>query len=597
MKQHMTVRRKIILLSCMMVLIATILPGSWFFYEYYHTQIKNASQSVHSLADQMEVTLNKTFDSINNTALSMLASEPIRGWLSGMITFQKGTRQYTEMITEVQNNAKFNVMFSESWLSNCITSAHLQVDNHIVELLPALSSDPIRKRDLEELLEQFQQQRASTVYLTPTQPGQDIVFIKQLRNFNATKSLYLVLGIAQKPFSQILGNTTQELTANISNQEQVVFFSSDPTQVSQVIPPVETDSSFTLFQSKKGDNFGLSLPLQGTDFHMNITVPKHYYIDPMLSTLKWYLFLMLLILLLFVSFTAITLSVHTRFIQNLTEKMNLVRQKDYSARMDAYREKDLNSISLTFNKMTSEMQELIDRVYKKELLLKQAEIARLQAQMNPHFLTNTLATISTMALLNGDPMVYEMVSALNELTTANLCNSKIGTQFVQIREELEYIKKYLFIQQRRFEDKLHYEIDLQSEQLLNYYLPRLIVEPLVENAVVHGIENMTQNSSGRIQISVLETENDIFFVVIDNGCGFDAEKLFQEKTTSQQGHHIGIINIHDRIQLIFGKQYGLYFETAPGQGTRATLHLPLLTHPPELSPVMSSDLARTEDHL
>ena len=227
--------------------------------------------------------------------------------------------------------------------------------------------------------------------------------------------------------------------------------------------------------------------------------------------------------------------------------------------------------------MVQEISDLINKVYTSNLLLKQAEIERLQSQMNPHFLTNTLATISTSALLNNDQEVHEMITCLNDLVTANLYNSKAGNHFVPIQEELDYVRKYLTIQQFRFQDKLRYHIDIENEALLDCFLPRLSIEPIVENAVIHGIQSKNTDDPGCINICLFDEGDDLLFIVADNGKGFEVKKLLQTDNNPSHGHNIGILNTHHRIQLLFGEPYGLEFESTLGVGTLVTMRIPRIT--------------------
>lgn len=225
--------------------------------------------------------------------------------------------------------------------------------------------------------------------------------------------------------------------------------------------------------------------------------------------------------------------------------------------------------------MTDEINYLIKEVYEKHLLIKESEIKFLQAQMNPHFLFNTLITIGYKAKMSRDETVYRMVSSLTELLQASIYSNSLAK--IPIRQELDFIKFYLYLQKERFEDKLEYTIQIEDDALLDLLLPKLSVQPLVENAVVHGVEKKL--GKGMIHIHIYRRNDSVFFEITDNGNGFDQIPQdwnnYENLTIRKQGHNnIGLINTHKRVKLIYGEPYGIEVESEPGAGSRVTLHIP-----------------------
>ena len=298
MRRKLTIRYKIICLSCIMVLISTMIPAIWFFYEYYNSQTENAYHNITSSTEQLIVTLSKTFGSINNSALSMLSSDPIRDWLAGTLEFKEGTSDYYQLVSEIQNNAKFNVMFSESWLSNSITTGYLVIDGCCIEMLPQLSEHSIRPAQLKSILSRFSHIKNKTsVFLPPQTTKDEVAFIKQLTNANGSKQAYLILSIAQAPFQSILSNTIDQTTASISDQENIVYFSSNSNLVSEFKEPISSGNTLKAFKSNQENQFGIIRQIPQTEFLLNLTIPKNYYTNPIISTLKTYILFMIALLL------------------------------------------------------------------------------------------------------------------------------------------------------------------------------------------------------------------------------------------------------------------------------------------------------------
>ena len=171
---------------------------------------------------------------------------------------------------------------------------------------------------------------------------------------------------------------------------------------------------------------------------------------------------------------------------------------------------------------------------------------------------------------------YELcriVSNLANLLRANVSNR--GQQKITLEEELRYVRYYLELQKERYGEKLHYEIELESQDLLRYCLPKLTIQPLVENSVVHGLEN--KRGGGSVRISIWEEEDEIDIRVWDNGVGFDTTNLFQTDVdeVDNQHNHVALPNVQRRIQLLYGQAYGISVTSTPGNGTTALVNLPL----------------------
>ncbi|MGL5513782.1 MAG: sensor histidine kinase [Sporomusa sp.] len=208
-----------------------------------------------------------------------------------------------------------------------------------------------------------------------------------------------------------------------------------------------------------------------------------------------------------------------------------------------------------------------------ETLLRAAEMKALQSQINPHFLFNTLNTIASLALLEGAVQTQEVVYALSDLLRTNL---REGAEMRTLEEELNTIVDYLTIQSVRFGDRIQTEIDIEPA-VLKVSVPALSLQPLVENAIIHGLE--PKKDGGYIKIGGYIESDKVVIVVSDTGVGISPERLntiFKEEQQARKGHTtaLGIINVHRRIQHYFGNQYGLRIDSKVGEGTNAYIYLP-----------------------
>jgi two-component system sensor histidine kinase YesM len=222
------------------------------------------------------------------------------------------------------------------------------------------------------------------------------------------------------------------------------------------------------------------------------------------------------------------------------------------------------------------VRELLDAKIKEQENLKKAELRALQAQINPHFLYNTLDTIIWMAEANRPAQVVELVRALSRFFRITLSK---GKDWITVGEEIEHISSYLTIQKIRYRDILDYVIDVDPE-VLDATMLKLTLQPLVENALYHGIKN--KRSGGVITVRGRRWDDGHLLVeVSDNGIGMTAEKVAQLRAAlaneglAARESGFGLCNVHQRVKLYYGKQYGLTVESEYGQGTRVLLDIPL----------------------
>jgi len=242
---------------------------------------------------------------------------------------------------------------------------------------------------------------------------------------------------------------------------------------------------------------------------------------------------------------------------------------------------EIGRLARAFNMMVGKIKELMAQVVQDQELKRANEIRALQAQINPHFLYNTLDSIIWMAESKRSDEVVLMTSALAKLFRASISN---GEELVTIHIELAHITNYLKIQKMRYKNKLDYEIQI-SESVRNYMTIKLILQPIVENAIYHGIK--MKRGPGRITIKSEETKTDIVIIVADNGCGMEPEHvstlLERSGRADKDGRGVGVGNVHGRLKLYYGPQYGLRFESTPGEGTAVYIRFPkqLSSQPPE----------------
>ncbi len=265
----------------------------------------------------------------------------------------------------------------------------------------------------------------------------------------------------------------------------------------------------------------------------------------------------------------------TQPIIKISEVTDRVAKGDLSVRSNVRTGREVTMLNDSLNSMIDKINELLEQVKKEQIRIRKAEFELLQSQINPHFLYNTLDAIIWLAESGEQKKVVDMVGNLSDFFRTSLNQ---GKDIILLREEIQHVKSYLEILQVRYQDILQYEIDIPIE-LEKYMIPKITIQPLVENALYHGIKN--KRGTGTISITGKE-EKDFFVLQIrDDGIGIEEEKLKQVKkviTENQfSGEAIyGLYNVNERIRLNFGETYGLSIESTYGQGTVVKIMLPYI---------------------
>ncbi|MFC5529693.1 cache domain-containing sensor histidine kinase [Cohnella yongneupensis] len=235
-------------------------------------------------------------------------------------------------------------------------------------------------------------------------------------------------------------------------------------------------------------------------------------------------------------------------------------------------EDEIGELTHNFNVMVQNMSGLIDETYTLGREVKNKELKALQAQINPHFLYNTLDLINVMAIESNSLDIKRVVDELAVFYKLSLSN---GKEYVSLESELKHIEAYVRIQNMRFGDSIRLETEVPRE-LYDCELPKIILQPLVENAILHGIME-TDSEEGMVRLSAWTDKGDLLVEVKDDGVGIDAERLatmFVGNRGINDAGGYGVRNIEERLQLSYGPTYGLKFESIPGEGTRVIMRLP-----------------------
>jgi two-component system, sensor histidine kinase YesM len=267
-------------------------------------------------------------------------------------------------------------------------------------------------------------------------------------------------------------------------------------------------------------------------------------------------------------------------INRVNETVEYLGKGDFSKTLDVKFEDEISSFSNGFNKMIEDMQSLITEMYITKIEKLDSDFKALQAQINPHFLYNTLESINSLALIKGDMEISKMIRGLASVFRYSIKNSG---KFVELKDEIEHVRLYILLQALKYDERIKVEYNIPQEFMQKNVL-KFILQPLVENAIIHGIEK--SNSFGLIKIEVYRREQNLCITVSDNGKGMDEKQLNavrallnvkkENRAELQQvkKDSIGILNIQSRIKLNFGEDYGVSIDSSLGMGTVVSIIIP-----------------------
>lgn len=317
----------------------------------------------------------------------------------------------------------------------------------------------------------------------------------------------------------------------------------------------------------------LHYPLTDSNWHLVGVIPASSIMKDSMISIG-----ILLGLIIFISFISyfvakVITSTITEPIDGMISQMREVEQGNFSVNTEVLYDDEIGNLGHNFNNMTERVRDLMEKNIEEQRNLRKYELKALQAQINPHLLYNTLGSIIWLARLNKNDDIIDIVTAMTQLFRTSLSR---GKDIIPVEEEIGHVSSFLKIQNYRYSEHFTYTMDIH-EDILKYHTLKLILQPLVENAIYHGLK--VKKNGGTITIKGYEDGDTIVFKVIDTGLGMSQEVIDAIHKTFDTGVEgqvtmYGIRNVHQRIQIFFGKEYGLRYESTYGEQTTATITLP-----------------------
>jgi two-component system, sensor histidine kinase YesM len=410
---------------------------------------------------------------------------------------------------------------------------------------------------------------------------------RKLIDFNTLKELGLITidideSMLEKSYKNLMSGESGQVF--ICNREGVIVSHPDKGKIGKSIKNEMYAGEILSSQSSSGhisfkDNHVEQIAIYST-CNVNgwkiVKITPYRYLYKEIEEIQWNLIVAGIVYIIITLCLALYLAVRsTEPIIRLMKVMKKAENGNLDVQINMKRKDEIGQLGTSFNNMISEMKMLIDRLVEEERLKKEIELEALHAQINPHFLYNTLNTIKWMAKIQGAKGVSSAITALIKLLRVSI---NLGKDMILFRDEIEYVENYLVIQKLRFNERVTIEYEIAEECLL-CTIPKLILQPIVENSLIYGLEE-EEPKQLHIRIKAYKAVDRLMIEVSDNGPGIKPEvarNIFKSEKDVNKFSTVGLNNIYQRIKLYFGDAYGIHIVSEENAGTNIIVELPYKT--------------------
>ena len=575
-----SLRDKLIFLFVGTLFVELLLFGCVMFFYLYINAKKNVSDNIDTTVTAVSEVMDQSFLVMENLVLELAASNGVQNWLDDSHYYDQGNPEFYLRKTEFSRELNRILIYSNAKKLDVVEYAAVFNDGYLLDYVDVQSVGGNKvQREVYKAYEAAKQETEKYIYSELVMGSENVIFhIRRMRSdFERDVPLVIMVATNERDIATQYENLVQnegETVYLIDGENKVLSSNREDeigSYIDEKIAECNTGEVYLnetyMMTSREVRNLGKGVRL----VHL---YPQSLLIKKVLEGIRTYIVLGILLIVICLVAAIIVSLKSTRFLNEFIHAMESVRNRNYDIRIREYKNAEINSLGRAFNEMTDELRELIRNKYESQILLNEMEIRFLQHQMNPHFLFNVLLTIQIKAKRSGNETIYKMVSKLSALLRASIYTNNVDR--ITVGEELEYTEFYLYLQKMRFEDRFFYKIIVEDEELKKCIIPKFVIEPIVENAVIHGIENI--ENEGVIRIVLKKIGKDLIVTVQDNGVGFDVREYLDSLEQAKNGssrEKIGLKNVDLRLRHIYGEEYRIKIESEINTGTTIYIKIPV----------------------
>lgn len=554
--------------ACMGLCIAVITILTVQYYSYSRKLIENQTQQyITDMLIQTGYNLDLLMEDVETLIFDIQKEPNVQNYLSQLKKNRNNT--YAEYLAkdDLRNTIYKYILFDDN-----IQSVILVPENGAAETISkTLKEYPVDRNQKNKIYDAG----GSAVWMGVNSSERYITVAAQINSIKTMKPLgYLMVQVSERKFSEVLNGLgfVKDGKIFIVNQDGIIVSGNNlellNTRLNDTYREVIAQTSARIFDVVQNDQeeYVTYQTLANRSWNLMAVIPVISY-QNIFVELKQYFALVFGIAILVSAGVSIlyTLS-FSGPIRKLLKTMQDFGNGNFNVISSVTSSDEIGLLSQNFNMMVYNINDLIDKVYTETMLKQEAELKSLRMQINPHFLYNTLDTINWLSREKGVPEVGAMAKSLGDMMYYTIN----GSDFTNVEDEIKNINNYLMIQRKRYEERIVFTVDIPDE-LYPYKLPKLILQPLIENAIIHGLENKMKG--GLVSIWGRINNKMLMLSVSDNGIGMSQEKV--KSILLKDSHEsIGVRNVNQRLQLYYGEQRGLEIQSIINVGTQVTISIP-----------------------
>ncbi len=572
---------RLIILFLVSFLLPILLCCLVLFKQSSDTMFNNINKMISTVNGQTAVYLGSKMQKIISDGVEISYSDIIQNVLNHFDRYDPVTLHMAQAVFDKDMKKKFvyNDMVTEISIYTTDLQKATMYGPYAYRFHPT-------EKELEYIVEKCEESERSGV-LVPVNAANSIILCRQIKDKKSWEPIgYLVMRIDENRVSEVFEDTLSQINARsfIVDQEGVIVSSKNTGELSTRI---EKDAFLQQLQKAQDGTFPVMwdgrkqivnyAQVKGTDWRIVSIVPESFFrVDSKQLSIKLGITVSVCILFSIVISVMVASSILSP-VNHIIHAMKDYEDENSDSIIQDVGNDELTFMSHAFNQMILRLNQMIADIRDYEVQKRKLEIQTLQAQINPHFIANTLNMISSMAAAKGETGIENISNSLVDLLRDCI---QSDDRFVTVEDEISMLHSYINIQDYRMFGKFTVQMQLDP-QILPCRMPHLILQPIVENAIIHGILSL-KSKRGQISIKGYREGNMICFSVTDNGKGMTEEEiahiLFEEKNNQETGrfNSIGVSNINKRLQLLFGSEYGLSISSSVNLYTTVLVRMPVI---------------------
>ena len=570
-----SIKTRLVIALLMISIIPLVGISGYSFHIFSAALQEKLSASISQTLSMINLNMVSEIEKYQYLCGSICISEEIK---KGLLKKDMTDMEKNQAMLEIQNMIRNKIIYPAQ-------AKNITVYDTDGKIFYDLGYDGFYQEDVDRILSQLEEQDQDVWAYAHTYRDRNILVLGRRIYEHYSKSRvigYTLISIEEKIFSK----TVLE-PVGLSDSSNIMYMNLDGTVLSSwnrsiALGEKTDDELLKKIQErlpKKTSSF--SIQEDGEDqlvtyiFNKNLnqlfvyTMPYHYINSEVYAMLKQILVVVVFLVLLCIGIVAMVYQGIMSPIKRMLEFCHEVSEGKLSVRIQDKHKDELSRLSGSMDHMADTIEHLMDQQKTQEKKKRELELQMLQYQLNPHFLFNTLNSLRFVAAMHKDQIVSDGIQALSSLLQNTLTNKN---EYITIQEELENLENYFSILRIRYAGSFEYSFHVEEDELLSCLVPKLILQPLAENSVMHGSSD--NGTVMEIQITCWREDENVIIELSDDGKGF--EVTVDALAPHPERKRIGVANVNDRIQLNFGRKYGLKIDSQPGHGTTCTLTLPEL---------------------